>query len=124
MLALPLSAAFPLRTQLAVALRELRAERGKLRFDALTILPHMLDLLLQSRDLGIYFVQLALRTMNAVARRIVLRAQFLEPAFRLAQPRRLRLDLDGQLVDVACAPLTHGGGLASLQQPDEVLRRM
>src|SRR5581483_8386268 len=99
------------------------ARRGlrELRFEALTRLGDEPDLGLETRDLGVGAVQLALRRVQRVAGAVVVGSRLLGLALGVAQARRLGLELDRAALDVAGVARDLGLRVVAADQPQQAL---
>jgi hypothetical protein len=105
---------------LALPLLALRRQRGDLRLQTVARFNDVADLGLELADLGVGFIQRALRRVHAV-RGIVRRAHRFQLGLDMAQLRGLGFEVDLRLVDRACVALLLCLGLALAQEPQQVL---
>ena len=109
---------FPFRRQGLQLLADLR----QLALQPFAAVAQILQLIFQSSDFGIGFVQRALSEVNGVGSGIVTLAHFFDTRFGGTQIRRFRFDLGIDFFNVAQRPLAQIACVALLNQPQQILR--
>ena len=94
---------------------------GELLRHALALLGNVLDVLLQTRDLRIRRVQIALLDVQCVGKLVMTATRGFELAFDFAQARRFALEFGAGLLGALRIPDALRFGLLFLDQPEQLL---